>query len=95
MMIRPPERSEQERIDRGINEGERIDTARLITYSQGAVDERWALVAYINQDKGKIARFILKYLLKSWFVDRARKTNDYGMKWNIPYDENSPVSDGK
>ena len=94
MITRPVCGLEKETIDAGVTEGERIEIARLISFHQGGVDERWNLCAFIR-DKGRVARFVLALLLKPWFVRRARETHGHGLSWNMPYDEDSPLSDGK
>ena len=81
MLTRPVCGKERKKIMDGINEGERIDTARLISYHQGQLDERFALKAWIEMQPPFLRESLTKHL-SPWFEERDKQSTDHGLNWN-------------
>ena len=80
-MNRVPDGEELKKIQAGITEGERIDTARLIANAQGKLDERFCLKNWVER-RPTLVRWLLRKLLWGWFELRDEDFEDYGLDWN-------------
>ena len=81
MLERPVAGKELKKVMKGITEGERIDTARLISYNQGRLDERFALKAWIEMQPPFLRASLSKFMAP-WFEQRDKESPDYGLGWN-------------
>jgi len=81
MIQRPVDGKEREKIMSGQTEGERIDTARLLAFVQGGIDERFSLKWFIEA-KPWLVRCVLRLMFRQWFEQRDRESSGYGMNWN-------------